>query len=269
MVRERSSSRAEDLQKKLAEQLSDKTRLSPEEIEEGVEKLIQRSRESLGGTELKPPYRRPVWYHRFFDLIQHKTISKFSFEFLKLNITQVKSETYKLQNGLRFLHLIDAKGNATPELEKLRVTGEAFQKNFAELIQKAYSDLFDTILVENVPPESVINFMITRYGYSQPLAEEATALFVYFCQEASIQVSQELASFRPKTERGGKKAKTKKIAKREKAEESEYDESFATLRYDEFSFAVKKDLAAIEFARNQVNALLDYLKNKLQKDERV
>jgi len=34
-----------------------------------------------------------------------------------------------------------------------------------------------------------------------------------------------------------------------------------------FTFIVKKELSAIDFARSQINALLDYLSNKLQKEK--
>ena len=266
--RRRSSSRSEEYQRKLAEQLSSKTPLSPKQIEEGVDKFIRKSRESLGGTELKPPYRRPVWYEKFFKLIQQRSVVKVSLEFIKLNITSGKSEAYKLQNGLRFLGLLDLKNNPTPELEKLRMTGEAFEKNLTDVIRKAYSDLFNVVLVESADPENLVNYMIEKYGYSQPLAEEATALFVYFCDKAHIPVSIELAGFRPRTERREGRSELKGRRGSRTAEDFKYDESFATLKFDEFTFAVKKDLSAIQFARNQVNSLLDYLVKKLQ-EERI
>jgi hypothetical protein len=261
-------SKEEDIQRKLAEQLSEKAKISPEKIQEGVTKFIRSSQESLGGTEVKPPYRRPLWYDRFLNLIQQRSINQFSLTFIKLNIVPVVSEAYKFRNGLLFLDLIDKKGNPTPKLEKLRVTGDAFTKNFAIVIWEAYSDLFKTIVVDSAIPENVINYMIERYGYSRPLAEEATALFAYFCNKAKILISSELASFRPKTERKEKEKKVRKrVEKREAEIESEYDESFATLKYNDFIFAVKKDLSAIEFARSQVNSLLDYLTDKLRKEK--
>jgi len=259
-----------DIEKKLAEQLSGRVDLSPEEIERGVGRFIQRSRESLGGTEIKPPYRRPTWYDTFFNLIHERTISNVSLEFIKHNIISAKSEAYKFKNGLRFLDFIDQRGNSTATLEKLRVTGEDFTRNLAEVIQKAYADLFSTIVVERAKPDSVINYMIERYGYSRPLAEEATVLFVYFCTKANISMSEELKAFRVKTEQRQKKSErvVRKIAKPESRLEPEYDESFATLKFDEFSFAVKKDLAAIKFAKSQINALLDYLTMKLSEEEK-
>ena len=274
----RKPSKSEEIQRKLAEQRSEKTDLSAKDIEAGVDKFIRKSRESLGGTELKPPYRRPVWYETFFNLIQQRSIAKFPLDFIKLNIIPVQSEAYKVQNGLRFLNLIDKNGNPTPELDKLRVTGDAFAQNLSDVIHKSYSDLFSTIVVDRAKPESLVNYMMQRYGYSKPLAEEATALFVYFCSKAKIQVSQELTAFHPKmekTERSFVESKSKRVARERAIPAQEirrdmvYDESFATLKYDEFFFAVKKELSAIEFARSQVNSLIDYLINKLRTEKKT
>jgi hypothetical protein len=260
-------SKEEDIQRKLAEQISEKAKLPPEEIQKRVTKFIKSSQESLGGAEIKPPYRRPLWYDKFFSLIQQRTINQFSLEFIKLNIVSAVSEAYKFKNGLLFLDLIDKKGNPTSKLEKLRVTGEAFTKNLAYVINQAYADLFETVVVEKAIPESVINYMIERYGYSRPLAEEATALFIYFCDKAKIPISSELINFRLKAERKEKAKETKaRWVRPETITKLEYDESFATLKFDDFIFAVKKDLAAIQFARNQVNSLLDYLTDKLSKE---
>ena len=273
MVRQKENdSRLEEeeknLQRKLAEQLAKRVGTSAEEIEKGVRGFIEKSSESLGGAEAKPPYRRSVWYDRIFRLIHQRTIERISLEFIELNIVSARSEAYKLRNGLRFLGLIDRKGYPTPKLEKLRVTGQDFKKNLEEVIREAYSDLFQTIIVENAEPESLINFMIARYGYSRPLAEEATVLFAYFCGKGEIPISTKISSFRitgrrERKKAAGKRQKPEKITEREFG----YDESFATLRFDEFSFAVRKELSAIEFARKQVNSLLDYLKSKLVEEK--
>jgi hypothetical protein len=251
-------------QRKMAEQLAEKIGTSPDEIESGLKGFIEKSSESLGGIELKPPYRRPSWYDDFFSLIQERKVDNFSLEFIRLNIAS-GSEAYKLQGGLRFLGLIDMKGNPTSKLNGLRVMGESFKKNLANVILDAYSSLFQAIIIEKAKPESVINFMIEKYGYSRPLAEEATALFVYFCTKSGIPISKELSDFqitrREPTRPTSTKVKGKTPVKT--APTQEYDETFATLQSDIFSFAVKKELSAIELARDQVNSLLDYWKRKL------
>jgi len=269
MTRKRASAEsAEDrgkrFRRKMAEQLAEKIGTSPDEIESGLKGFIEKSSESLGGIELKPPYRRPSWYDDFFSLIQERKIDNFSLEFIRLNIAS-GSEAYKLQGGLRFLGLIDKKGNPTSKLNGLRVMGESFKKNLANVISDAYSSLFQTIIIEKAKPESVINFMIEKYGYSRPLAEEATAVFVYFCTKSGIPISKELSDFqitrREPIRPTSTKAKVKTSVKT--APTQEYDETFATLKSDIFSFAVKKELSAIELAREQVNSLLDYWKRKL------
>lgn len=261
------SASKKDVEEKLADQLSESVNMTSRDIVSGVNRFIERSKESLGGREVKPPYRRPIWYKKFFSLMHQRRVTRVTLEFIKLNIISARSEAYKLKNGLLFLNLIDRKGNAKPQLEKLRVTGQQFTKNFADIIRKAYSDLFDTIIVESAEPESIVNYMISRYGYSPPLAEEATALFVFFCTEAEITISKKLSTYQPRKRAGLKRPKTKRPRKqttrREPERELEFDESFATLKFDEFVFAVKKDIASIEFARKQVNDMLDYLLRKL------
>lgn len=258
-----------NVQRKMAEQLAERVGTSADEIEKGVKEFIEKSSESLGGEQDKPPYRRPVWYDKFFSIIQERTIDRFSLEFIRLNIVQARSEAYKVRNGLRFLDLIDKKGYPTPKLDKLRVTGEKFKENLAKVISQAYSNLFKTVIVEKATAEAVVNFMIERYGYSRPLAEEATALFVYFCSRAGITISKELSDLKIRRRRRAR-ARAKPARKREKVKaEVEYDETFATLKFDEFSFAVKKELSSIEFARKQVNSLLDYLEKKLIKERSI
>ena len=255
------------VQRKMAEQLAEKIGTSPEEIESGLKGFIEKSSESLGGMELKPPYRRPSWYDDFLSLIQERTIDNFSLEFIRLNIVS-GSEAYKLRAGLRFLGLIDEKGHPTSKLAGLRVTGENFKKNLAKVISEAYSDLFNAVIIEKAKAESVINFMIEKYGYSRPLAEEAATLFVYFCSKAGIPISKELSDFQI-TRRESIRTTTpkKEIRMREKATHAvKYDETFAVLESDIFSFAVRKELSAIELAREQVNSLLDYWKKKLTEE---
>jgi hypothetical protein len=262
-------SRERDHQRKLAEQLAGRVGTSPDEIEKGVEGFIEKSRQALGEGELKPPYRRPSWYDDFFELIKQRTIEEFSLAFIRLNIAS-GSEAYKFRAGLRFLGLIDDQGRPTDKLSKLRVTGEGFRENLEKIIRQAYSGLFRTVIVEKARPESVINFMIEKYDYSRPLAEEATALFTYFCSKAGIPLSEELASFQAPT-REGYRSPSPKAPSRKKAEPKkveEYDDSYATLRSDVYSVAVKKDVESIDFAREHINSFLDYWKKKIIEESR-
>jgi len=252
-----------ETQRKYAEQLGKRVNSSADDIEKGVEDFLKKSSESLGGNKMKPPYRRPVWYTRFFSLIKQKTINKFTLEFLTLNITQVKSEAYKLRNGLRFLGLIDNKRNPTSKLNDLRVSGDQFNKNLRIIIEEAYFDLLSTVMVDTSKPESLVNFMINRYGYSESLAEQAVVLFVFFAKKAEIPLSKEVMNFKAKkARRETRKSKTK--TKKPNVEQED-DDSFARLDFDEFHFRVKKDIASIEFARKQINSLIDYLIKKLER----
>jgi len=65
-----------------------------------------------------------------------------------------------------------------------------------------------------------------------------------------------------KARRETRKSKTK--TKKPNVEQED-DDSFARLDFDEFHFRVKKDIASIEFARKQINSLIDYLIKKLER----
>jgi len=234
----------DEIQRKMAEQLGERVGTSPEEIERGVKTFIEKSSESLGGADTRPPYRRVVWYDRFFRIIQQRQVDKFSLEFLRLNIAQTRSEAYKLRSGLRFLGLIDIKGNSTSRLDGLRVTGDKFKKNLADVIHNAYSDLFKTVIVETARVENVVNFIIERYGYSNPLAEQATTLFSYFCSTAEIPISQELSVFKPRRRTSERKAVSRKPKKRSTGAEPELE--YTRLSEEALARFILKDVGYVD-----------------------
>jgi hypothetical protein len=167
--------------------------------------------------------------------------------------------------------LIDNEGNTTQLLEKLRVSGGDFSKNLSEIIHSAYSNIFENIVLESAEPERIVNYMIEKYGYSQPLAEGATELFVYFCGKSNIAISQSLQDFGKKAGKpteGKKSSKPEKVrekrstSRNEPIEESQ-DSAVASLKSEEFSVTVKKDVAAINLAKLQINSFLDYWTKKL------
>jgi len=261
----------EDAQKKMAQQLGERVGTSPEEIERGVENFLKKSR-TFERREMKPPYRRASWYEDFFDLIKQRSISSFSLEFIRLNIVP-GSEAYKFRSGLLFLGLIDERGNPTSKLQKLRVTGEAFSQNLAKIVSEAYKSLFEAIIVEKAKPESVVNFIIEKYGYSRTLAEEATSLFVYFCNTAGIPISEDLKKFLPTAKESprvlaGSTRSQVPLSRKVKTTDETFDESFVTLKSPEFSFAVKKELSAMELAKSQINAYLEYQMSKLRAERK-
>jgi hypothetical protein len=261
------------IQRRFAEQVAGRVGSSPEKVEKDINKFIEESRSSLGEQKGKPPYRARQWYEDFFNLIQERTVEKVTLDFIRHNIAS-GSEAYKFQAGLRFLGLINKEGHPTSKLDKLRVTGDDFKKNLAAIINQAYASLFETIVVERAKSESVVNYVIEKYGYSRPLAEDTTRLFIYFCQKAGIPVSSELIQFQSSRREEKEKPPRKKpteiregLRSKDATRLTQADESFATLEFNEFTFSVKKDLASIEFARNQVNDLLDYLAMRLSEDK--
>jgi len=134
----------------------------------------------------------------------------------------------------------------------------------------------DSVL-EMAKPESVVNFVIQNYGYSRSLAEEATQLFLWFCKKAGITISKDLETFdlarlKPETDRAtGIRSKARRPHREEAIRTPEKDDGFIHLDTNDFSFKVRKDPHSLDFARDQVNAVLDYWLRKLtlKKSEEV
>ena len=232
-------------------------------------------------TETKPPYRALGWYDSFFDLLQQRKLSRVDLDFIQHNIASDKSDARKFRTGLVFLGLIDDSGFPTKKLEGLYLTGEDFRKNLETVIRDAYAPLFQTIVIERAKRESVVNFLIQKYSYNPPQAERAVQLFVHFCGKAGIPLSPDLVEsskkstdLDPKTPRVrlGPKRQTKQESNMQPSrDESDsrqgLDDSFATLEFDDFVFKVRRDPEAIQFARSQVNSLLDYLTSRTKQNK--
>jgi hypothetical protein len=142
----------------------------------------------------KPPYRTPLWYDKFFEIIQARKLDRVTLEFLKMNVASGKDE-YKVYSGLKFLGLINEDGSVTDRLEGLRLTGERFSSNMEQVIRDAYKEILDSVLLESAKPENLINFFIEKYQFSRSSAEGALEMLLYFASKARIPVSGELTSF--------------------------------------------------------------------------
>ncbi len=255
-------------------------------LEKGLKskKEIGRDAESLSSitveAEVKPPYRAVGWYDSFFDLLKQRKLNRIDLEFIKHNVVTDTSDARKFRLGLVFLGLIDSSGIATRKLEGLYLTGEDFRRNLEIVVRDAYASLFATIVLERARRESILNFLIENYSFSPTYAERAVQLFVHFCGKAGIPLSPELtessrkpADPEPKTPREalGQKRQAKQESKAQRAGDAadnlnRLDDSFARLEFDDFAFKVRKDPQAIEFARSQVNSLLDYLTSRVKQN---
>jgi len=141
--------------------------------------------------QLQPPYGNMVWYTSFFELLERLQIDKVDKSFLETHKI-AKGAEYKLIGGLRFLGLIDDKGNATETMYGLRVVGEKYKENFEKMVRKAYAVLFSKIEIEKALPSDIINTFITDYSMARSTASQAAKIFVFLAQKGGIPLSKSI-----------------------------------------------------------------------------
>jgi len=99
------------------------------------------------GKKIYPAYGNAKWYKDFLELLERRQVDSVNKNFLKPYKIASGNES-KFIRGLKFLKLIDEKGNATDELNKLSLRGEEKAKNLEKIVRIAYSDIFSKIDVE-------------------------------------------------------------------------------------------------------------------------
>src|SRR5260370_33233796 len=79
----------------------------------------------------------PEWFTRFIEIAREHQIDQVTTLFLRSNkITAIKHE-YKLMGALKFLGIVDAKGNPTDRLNSLLVIGDAYKQNLQIIVEDA------------------------------------------------------------------------------------------------------------------------------------
>lgn len=160
---------------------------------EGIaEESVEEAKKATG--KRNPPARNTsrFWFERFLAVIQRQNPSVIDSSF----VGQIApSNEGKLLAQLKFLHVIDEQGKATPLLASLNMVGEEQKKAFQEVMRKAYGDLMSEIMVERALPDDIVNYFIRKYSFTRDKGINAAKFFLYLAEKASIPVSQELASF--------------------------------------------------------------------------
>lgn len=95
-----------------------------------------------------------------------------------------------LLSALKFLKILENDGATTPAFRMVQATGDEFRNNLAELVRKAYADVWDS---GHDPAkdnrENLRNYFGNAYSFS--IAKKATILFLDLCKEAGIPVKEE------------------------------------------------------------------------------
>ena len=116
-----------------------------------------------------------------------------------------KSHEYPLRSALGFLNIIDEKGKPTTEFKKIQIEGEQFKTNLKEIVEKAYSEVFNAYKIENVTSVDLINFF--GQNYSPATKDRMVKCFVYLCRMAGIETPA-FNDIQLKDQTTAKKAKT-------------------------------------------------------------
>jgi hypothetical protein len=134
----------------------------------------------------------PEWFTRFIEVAREHQIDQVTTLFLRSNkITAIKHE-YKLMGALKFLGIVDGKGNPTDRLSSLLVIGDAYKQNLRVLVEEAYSDLLKVVSVKTTTPEGLHNYFISKMKLGKSQAEGAAEFFVWLANESGLELSEDL-----------------------------------------------------------------------------
>lgn len=176
-------------------------------------------------------------------------------EFLKINQIAPGNEA-KVLVGLRFLGIIDKDGNPTELIDSLRTLNEdEFREALREIINKAYADLFDRLVLEKALFTDLVTYFMQVYGMSEAVAEQAAHCFIFFCHESGIPLPEGLTvKTKEEISQPMKRVRRERVAKPEKHEVEVL--SWGPIRIE----LPKNDLRAAERAREMLELYIKDLK---------
>ncbi len=96
-----------------------------------------------------------------------------------------------LLGTIRFLGLINEKGEVTDKLDSIKVKGdEQYKAALRRIVTEAYKDIFEACDVESADRDLIYNQMRAVYNCSTRIADSATPLFLALCEEAGIKIGE-------------------------------------------------------------------------------
>ena len=123
-----------------------------------------------------------------------------------------KTDAYLGVSALRFLGLINSEGKTEEIIKKLLLQGDAHKAALAEIVQSAYSKIFNKITdLESATPEDLHNEFVHEYALSPRVARSAVPAFLWLCQSAGLK-KEGASQPRPRSAPGTAKAKKGTVA---------------------------------------------------------
>lgn len=139
-----------------------------------------------------------------------------------------RGNVFALLSTLKFLNLIDDKGEPTADFDSLQTMGEEYQGNMEQIVRKAYADLFSKFDLTKDSRENIRNYFARNYSASQ--AGKATTLFYGLCSKAGIATIEEKALRIPKDRVVPEKPKVEIGTPEEEQKEAEAREKESEIR---------------------------------------
>lgn len=141
----------------------------------------------------RPPYPSTGQADAILDIFRRISPKKIDSKFVVENGITTAPNASSVVNFLKYLGIIDFENNVIDEVaNKLRLIGEERNKYVAELIKKAYKDIFEGVNLQQARREDLVNFFINTYNYGTAPAKTASLLFLHLCEEFNIAISDEL-----------------------------------------------------------------------------
>jgi hypothetical protein len=140
--------------------------------------------ENVGSDQkILPPYLTITKLQRLVQLLS--TRREINADYLKSQFGT--NDGYLAMGVLRFLKLIDVKGEPQEDIKKFFIQGEKRKDGLASIVKSGYARLFATLdAPQDLPIEELTNEFIALYDVSPRVARSAVPAFLYLCMEAGM-----------------------------------------------------------------------------------
>ncbi|MGB8645186.1 MAG: DUF5343 domain-containing protein [Anaerolineae bacterium] len=129
----------------------------------------------------KYPFAAPESMAETMEFARHPTWQRTINLALLKKMGIAQNNEAKVTSALRFLGIIDEKGEPTPEFDSLKTD---YQGTMKRLVKKAYSELFDTFTADMITRDRLLSF----FGKPEQGAQRRSWLFIWLCSEAGIEL---------------------------------------------------------------------------------
>lgn len=180
---------------------------------------------------IKPPYAHVIWLAKALDIFGKVKLRKIDKEDIRnYGITSPGNES-KIISTLKFLGIINEKNEVNlPRYNAFSYSGDKRKEEISKIVRESYKEIFDDIPnIEEVDYDTLRNYFISKFGFSGILADSSVKAFIFLCEQAGINLSDELKKKKIPSEKKSRvlKKEHSSYKKQRKMEEhlgiSEYD----------------------------------------------